>query len=196
MRPAVVHRALSVSRSSSVVFRSSRVVGPCSKVVPNASTYRCMSVSSSNPNEVEKEEGKKENVEKESEKRESENEKEEEGEKEKKEEEKEEKVIDIPTLILYGLLGATSIGAVNFLLDFPEPLKEAVEEAKKSERLKSLIGSWERKIWWSGDVGTAKAVAQISLSGSHGTAELHGKVVREGERERGGGWAGAESQSE
>lgn len=75
--------------------------------------------------------------------------------------------------------GLTLCGAVNFLLEFPDPLPSFVEAANASDGVGQLIGTpITRSIFWNGKATRSQAVVSIPVSGPAGSGVLHGRAYR------------------
>ena len=76
--------------------------------------------------------------------------------------------------------GVTLCGAVNFLLEFPEPLPAFMETANASEGVQQLIGTpISHGVFWNGKATRSQAQVAIPVSGPHGHATLHGRAIRQ-----------------
>eukprot|EP00966_Prymnesium_polylepis_P194423 4507374-Prymnesium_polylepis.1 len=75
--------------------------------------------------------------------------------------------------------GVTLCGAINFLLEFPEPLPSFVDAANSSDGVGDLIGTpVSRSLFWSGKATRTQAKVSIPVSGVRGSGTLTGWAVR------------------
>merc|ERR1712166_357643 len=84
-------------------------------------------------------------------------------------------------VVIAGGVTATVIGAVSFLLEFPEPCQLAATQCSDRPEIIELIGApYTRAWWWEGSVDqeAGRAQVQLELTGPKGSGVLYANVLK------------------